>query len=201
MFADRRPSACAVIFDLDGTLTEPFLDFDQIRREIGLPATPRTPVLEALTAMPAVERARAEAILHRHEDLAARQSRLRDGAAEVIAALRGRCLPVGVLTRNSRPCTDIVLRLHGLTFDCIHTREDGLPKPSPEPILGMCRRWQVNPAAAWMVGDYLFDVQAGRAAGATTVLIVDGDPVPEFAPLADHVIRDLRELLALLGLS
>ena len=45
----------AVIFDLDGTLTEPFLDFDLIRREIGL--TPDDGgILEAMDKMPHIER-------------------------------------------------------------------------------------------------------------------------------------------------
>ena len=35
----------AVIFDLDGTITRPFLDFDAIRREMGLPHG--LPILEA----------------------------------------------------------------------------------------------------------------------------------------------------------
>ena len=45
-----------------------------------------------------------------------------------------------------------------------------------------------------MVGDFHFDLQAGRAAGATTVYI---DPSGEFpdAAHADHCIRALAELL------
>ena len=30
----------AVIFDLDGTITQPFFDFDAIRKEMGFPPTP-----------------------------------------------------------------------------------------------------------------------------------------------------------------
>ena len=40
----------AVIFDLDGTITEPFLDFDAIRREIGLSPEAGT-LLEAMEKM------------------------------------------------------------------------------------------------------------------------------------------------------
>jgi len=36
MPARRGPAPRAVIFDLDGTLTEPLLDFDAMRAEIGL---------------------------------------------------------------------------------------------------------------------------------------------------------------------
>ena len=40
------PTPRAVIFDLDGTLTEPVLDFDAMRAEIGLPEG--VPILEQL---------------------------------------------------------------------------------------------------------------------------------------------------------
>ena len=54
----------AVIFDLDGTLTQPLLDFDLIRAEIGLGPGP---ILEQLSALTQAERDRAETILRRHE--------------------------------------------------------------------------------------------------------------------------------------
>ena len=41
----------AVIFDLDGTLTQPFLDFDKMRTEMGLPRD-AGPILEALEGVP-----------------------------------------------------------------------------------------------------------------------------------------------------
>lgn len=193
-------AAHGVIFDLDGTLTRPHFDFDRIRAEIGLPAASRTPILEALEQMDAHARARAVAILERHEHEAAHASQLHDGAIEVIQTLRSRRIPVGILTRNSRTCTQIVIDRHGMELDCVHTREDGPVKPAPDAILAMCRRWGVLPRRAWMVGDYLFDIQAGRAAGTRTVLMIGDGPVPSFADQADHVIRQLTELPLLMKL-
>jgi HAD superfamily hydrolase (TIGR01509 family) len=188
----------AVIFDLDGTLTRPHLDFDVIRREIGLPTQPRTPILEALVTMSAEARAAAEAILHRYEEEAAMACELQDGALEVVEAVRDRGIPVGLLTRNSRRSVETVLAQHAFAFDIVYTREDGPVKPSPEPILAMCRKLGVRPESSWVVGDYLFDLQSGNAAGATTVLMIGAAPAPPFADQADHVIRCLRELLPLM---
>ena len=61
-----------VIFDLDGTLTVPALDFDAIRAEIGLPPGP---ILESLERLSQAERRRAEEILHRHESVARSEER------------------------------------------------------------------------------------------------------------------------------
>ena len=60
--------AGAVIFDLDGTLTIPVLDFDAMRAEMGLT---NEPILEDMERMDADRRAEAEAILQRHEHRAA----------------------------------------------------------------------------------------------------------------------------------
>ena len=77
----------AVIFDLDGTLTEPVLDFDAMRAEIGLPRG--LPILEQLEQLDAGERARAEAIMLRHERAAIAQATLADGCADLLGHLRG----------------------------------------------------------------------------------------------------------------
>jgi HAD superfamily hydrolase (TIGR01549 family) len=191
----------AVIFDLDGTLTRPYFDFDAIRREIGLATEPRTPVLEALERMTPDERGRAERILHEHEERAARECRLWEDAPHVLDAIRRRRVPVALLTRNSRRSAETVVARHALAFDCVHTREDGPVKPSPEPVLSICRTLGAAPSSSWVVGDYLFDIQSGRAAGAVTVLMVGDGPEPAYADQADHVIRRLTELLDLLGIG
>ena len=189
----------AVIFDMDGTLTRPNLDFDLIRAEIGIVASP---ILEAVGRMTAEQRARAEAILCRHESEAAATSELQSGAAEVIAALRRAGWRVALMTRNSRASTRALQDRHGLTFDFVRTREDGVFKPSPEPIFDICRALERDPVASFAVGDYHYDILCGKAAGATTVLLLDDrETRPTWAGEADIVIRELTELLTHLGLD
>ena len=62
----------------------------------------------------------------------------------------------------------------------------------------MCRSLNVEPADTMLVGDYLFDLQAARAAGSLAVLIVRGNKMPEFADQADEIIGSLREVGPLL---
>src|SRR5690242_20677625 len=63
----------AMLFDMDGTLTAPFLDFDQIKTEMGIG---NQPILEALSKLDGPQREHAQAVLHRHEDRCARECEL-----------------------------------------------------------------------------------------------------------------------------
>ncbi len=185
-----------VIFDMDGTLTRPAIDFDRIRAEIGIESGT---ILEALETMTTNERARAYEIIEEHELVAARDSELQDGVHEVLEFLRAGGIRTAIATRNSRPSVRTVLDKHQIHVDHIHTREDGAVKPSPQPVLDICKYFQIVPEASWMVGDYAYDIQSGNAAGATTVFFEAHGSMPEAAEQADHVIRNLRELITLLN--
>ncbi|MHC4062881.1 MAG: HAD family hydrolase [Planctomycetota bacterium] len=187
--------AGAIIFDLDGTLTVPVLDFDAIRAELGLADGP---ILEAIAHMDDAARARAEAVLERHERRAAYDSILQEGAADSLAALRRRGHRLAILTRNARRWAQVVLDKHGLLMDAMRCRDDGAIKPSTEPVEALCAELGCRPGESWMVGDHLFDIQSGSDAGCTTVLFVGDRPAPDYAHRADHVIRRLGELPALL---
>ncbi|MGB2984600.1 MAG: HAD family hydrolase [Phycisphaerae bacterium] len=184
----------AVIFDLDGTLTTPYINFNAIRAEIGVEG----PILEALTEMDPVSRQRAEALLLRIEREAAENATLQEGAVEVLETCRVKGHPVAILTRNARPTVSLILENYGITIDALRTREDGAIKPSPEPVLSICEELRADPQRSWMVGDYLFDIISGQEAGTRTVLMVGDKPTPDFADRADHVIRRLAELLPII---
>lgn len=197
-----KPPPRAVIFDLDGTLTEPLLDFDVIRAEIGIGEG--LPILEALEDRDADFRARAETIMRRHELEAIAQATLADGCIELLGRLAERRVPVAIMTRNMRDAVDAFLQRFDLPvpFHGIYTREDGPPKPSPHGARLLCRTLGVPPAETLAVGDYKYDVIAARDAGCRTVLV--RHPPPPAADLPawgtpDLIVRSLRELLPLWG--
>lgn len=101
-------STRVVIFDMDGTLTRPVLDFDRIREEIGLA---RGPILEAVLSMPPTDRARAESILSHHESAAAASSELQPYAEEVVERIRAAGHPTVLMTRNSRTLSWLTVQL------------------------------------------------------------------------------------------
>ena len=184
----------ALLFDMDGTLTEPVIDFPALKAEIGIG---QRPVLEAMAEMTPADRSVAEAILHRHEERAATGSVLNPGCEELIAWVRERKLPTALVTRNSRRSAACVLERHGLSFDLLITREDGRFKPHPEPLLLACERLGVPAEATWMIGDGYHDIEAGLAAGIRTVWISHGRQ-REFEAVPWRTVHGLRELLALL---
>jgi HAD superfamily hydrolase (TIGR01549 family) len=193
----KLESISAVIFDMDGTLTVPVLDFAAMRDEMGI--TGRTPILEAMAAMTAERRAACECILARHEIDAAERNQLSPGAAELLGHLARRGIPMALLTRNCRRSVEAFCHKFGFGFAAIHTREDGTTKPSPEPVFHLCRAMNVQPDRTLVVGDYLFDIQSGQRAGARTCLIHQGDR-PDYADQADVVVKRLDELISLLPL-
>jgi HAD superfamily hydrolase (TIGR01509 family) len=186
----------AVIFDLDGTITQPYLDFDMIRTEMGLEPN-GGPILEAMAKMTPQERQRAQTILHFHEERAVAESKLNAGASEALAGLRERGIPIGVLTRNRKDNAWAVARKHGLHFDAVVGREDGPVKPDAFGVLHLCRRFRVEPAQTLVVGDYLFDLLCARAAGAIPVLMANHEHAQEFARHADFTVTSLTDVLPL----
>src|SRR5579859_2678593 len=154
--------ARAILLDMDGTLTEPMLDFPRIKAEMGIGGRP---ILEALAEMSGDSRDLAEAVLLRHEDHAAANSKLNPGCVELLEHLRQTSIATALITRNSRRSVEIVLERHGLQFDAVIAREDGPFKPNPVPLQLACGKLGVDESEAWMVGDGQYDVEAARAAG------------------------------------
>jgi HAD superfamily hydrolase (TIGR01509 family) len=187
------------IFDMDGTLTLPAHDFDAIRSELGL--SPGRPILEQLAEIPAARAGELRRRLGEIELEIARRAVAQPGARELLGALALRGARAGILTRNSHANALETLSSCGLRRffppDWILGREACDPKPSPDGIHKLLQRWRAEPKRAVMVGDYLFDVQAGREAGTATVLV--GPASGKKWPVrADVQVRDLLELRRLL---
>ncbi len=187
----------AVIFDLDGTITQPYFDFDAIREEMGL-ARDSGPVLEAMEKMTAAQRRRAEEILHFHEQKAVVESALNAGAKQTLSALRKAGIRIGILTRNKRSNALAIAQKHNLKFDVIVDREDGPVKPDAFGVLRICEQFGVRPEETLLVGDYLFDLLCAKAAGAVAVLLANHNQADEFVEHADFCIEDVGRILEII---
>jgi HAD superfamily hydrolase (TIGR01509 family) len=181
-----------VLFDLDGTLTVPVIDFDALRRRLGTPLG--VPLTQALNAMPAPERERGYAVVREAELEAARIAHANRGAIELVQWLHANGFSTGIITRNFRDAVDITLNALGLEFDVVLTRDCAPPKPAPDAVHEALRRLQRSPQTTLMVGDFRDDMQAGHAAGTMTCLVTNGGEARFEADMSVPWLEDLLEL-------
>lgn len=188
------------VFDLDGTLTVPCIDFAHIRAELGVPRDRL--ILEHLGAQP---RERARQLHVRLEALEAAYAARATPAPgcrpllERLAAGGARC---AILTRNTRGNAHRSLEAIGVAdlFDAqdVLGRDEALPKPDPDGLLALQRRHGRCGRETVMVGDFRLDLEAGRNAGCLTVHVAPpgGERWPD---LTDVLVDGLPALTTLIG--
>ena len=192
-----------VLFDFDGTLTQPgSIDFLAIKQAIGCPHD--MAILEFINLQPAKHRVVLTEILEGFEANAARLSTPNRGAEACLSALRMRDVPIGIITRNSLKSVVSALQQFDVIeyrdFQAVITREAAPPKPSPEGVFKAAAQMGCLAEELMVVGDFRFDVIAGKRAGAGTILLTNGrkstmalgDPKP------DYVCKHLAEVVEIL---
>ncbi|MGA2107796.1 MAG: HAD-IA family hydrolase [Syntrophorhabdales bacterium] len=87
-------------------------------------------------------------------------------------------------------------------FDCV-LGGDTLTekKPSPAPILDVLSRLDMRPEEALIIGDSIYDIEAGRAAGVKTVAALCGYGDPGFWKEADYRVESIEGLIGILDLK
>ena len=192
-----------VLFDFDGTLTSPgALDFPAIKREIQCPVNQT--ILEYMETLPPPLRDRCSKILESRERQAAETSRPNRGAEACLLFLKRRGIRLGILTRNNRPSVNLVLgkfqNIGTDDFSAIITRDEALPKPHPDGVLKAANIMGIPIPELLVVGDFRYDIMAGKAAGASTALLTNGNPPAKKPgdPEPDFMIHDLEEMIPII---
>jgi phosphoglycolate phosphatase-like HAD superfamily hydrolase len=86
-------------------------------------------------------------------------------------------------------------------FSVLISRESpGRPKPHPDGVELAAELFALPPSRILMVGDFIFDIMAGKSAGAGTAYLTNGRPVPEMPVRPDYVVSSLPDLRPILGL-
>ena len=181
-----------VVFDMDGTITAPNLDFAGIKEEAGIGDVDMLDYLRAATGK---EYERVYKILMRFEEGGVANAKLNSGARTLLRYLVQQKIPTALLTRNSRKSVEGVCHKLKLKFDITITREDGPHKPAPEPIWNILKQWKMFRQEVLMVGDYKWDVLCAKAAGIPCALLLNGDPLPDWSKDAKYHIRRLSEVI------
>ncbi|MBA1276727.1 HAD-IA family hydrolase [Stutzerimonas stutzeri] len=187
------------VFDMDGTLTIAVHDFPAIKRALDIPL--EDDILHHLAALPDDEAASKRAWLLEHERELAYAATPAPGALELLHELRDCGCRLGVLTRNAHELALVTLQAVGMgdcfVSDDILGRDEAPPKPDPGGLLHFAEKWSVPPHELVMVGDYRFDLECAKAAGARGVLV----NLPEnlWPELTDLHARDCEQLRRMLG--
>lgn len=183
----------AVVFDLDGTLVDSRLDFKELRRRLGW--SEHSLILEHLATLTcAVEKRQAEQIIIDFELEGARNASWMPNADVLLQQLKRQNMPMAILTRNMRQATELCMQALNIPIDLVLTRDDAPAKPQPEGLWLIAEQLGVAPNEILYVGDYLFDIQTARNAGAYCCLYRYGDN-DIYAELADLVVDDLLDLI------
>ncbi len=211
----------AVLFDLDGTLVDTAPDLGGTIMEMqtarGLPCTPLhslRPVasagarglLEAGFGLKpeddSFEAMRTE-FLQRYEARIVKESCLFEGFAELLKRYQTKGIAWGIVTNKNERLATLLVNGLKLNEQCaVLIGGDTTPhaKPHPEPCLAAVRSLQLHPEDCWFVGDDLRDIQAGKAAGMTTVAAgygYCGNPEPVQTWGADIVVASVAEFSGL----
>jgi HAD superfamily hydrolase (TIGR01509 family) len=187
------------VFDLDGTLTLPVHDFAMIRSCLEVPDG--ADILGHLASLPAAESATLYRRLDHIERGLITRTAAAPGAPELVSLLARNGCRLGILTRNTREIALLTLEEIGLasffTREAVLGRDEARPKPDPDGIHQLALLWRVRPHELVMVGDYLFDLQAGEAAGAATIHVHGSRDLrwPEWTDLCVVTLDELAQLV------
>lgn len=112
-----------------------------------------------------------------YKRLNGQSSRVYPGVIEALERLRAAGLRLACVTNKAPAFTKPLLEKSGLAplLDAVVTADEvGRRKPHPAPFLHACKRLQVQPAEAVVIGDSANDAEAARAAGCRVLLVTYG---------------------------
>ena len=185
----------AVLFDLDGTLIDTAPEFvvviNRMLRADGLAELPastiRNQVSNGARAMvkaawgideyePAFAAAR-QRLLDEYLSTIGMHTRLFEGLERSLLWCEQQQIPWGIVTNKPRLYSEALLANMGLAQRCavlVCPDDVSQTKPSPEPILLACSQLNLPATQCLYVGDHKRDIDAGKAAGCTTMAVCFG---------------------------
>jgi phosphoglycolate phosphatase len=225
-----RSSFQAVVFDLDGTLVdsrvavieavaagirevaaeaglpEPDIDPDRLRAPLGRPAPEYFRAVLGETLGHLAAPVKEAATRHEVEAFEQGRGRLHPGVLDALDSLRSTGMKLAAVSNAQAPYFRAALECTGLADRLDHSEcYEDLPEGSPAPFkLTLLRRalvaLEVEARSTVMAGDRRDDIEAGSAAGCTTLAIPFGFGTAEELEGADLRIDSFAELRSALGL-
>lgn len=181
-----------VIFDMDGTLIEPAIDFAAMRRAVGIQ---KGDLLDTIAKWGDCEKSRkALDVIASFERDAAERMALMPGTRELMDWLCARGVRCAIVTRNNQDTMERAIGLLGCSFEHAIDRSFSPPKPEPDALLHVATQWGCEPGALWMIGDSRHDLLAAQRAGMPCCLVAHPYNA-NYLHEADHAVERLDELI------
>ena len=185
------PAFKGIIFDMDGTLTVPIIDFIKIRTALNIPSD--RDLSEEINSRPEPLRSEGWQLIEAFEEEAARNNRFQPGAPETLNRFKNAGIRLGIITRNRLANCKILFDELDVSFEPVLTREFPFIKPSPEPCQHIIEQWGLEPHECLMVGDYVHDLECGAGAG-TKSCFFSNPGKEDFSVHADYTVTTFAEL-------
>lgn len=179
MSSSHKPALKGIVFDMDGTLTVPCIDFRLMYRRVLGEDHPKVvngspiDILHEISSWNSEKQVLAYSIITDMEREANERLQIMPGAQEICQFLDSQRIRRGLITRNVQDSVAFFHSRFGLNkFEPALSREFTPCKPSPAALLHICNAWGVQPSEVMMVGDSAADdVVCGNRAGALTCLL------------------------------
>lgn len=209
----------SLLFDLDGTLIDSVADLrhglNVLFDDLGLPSVSLAQVKSFVGngAVKLIERAfrahgltlsaaecanHVERFIKTYRACHHRGTVLYEGVEETLAHLQGEGYPMALCTNKPHGPTLEILDHFNIThfFDHILGAGPDLTlKPAPDMLLALCNKLETPPTEAVMIGDSRNDIDAGKAAGLTTIAVPYGyskEPIEDLK--ADFILTEFSDL-------
>ncbi|KAL8162824.1 hypothetical protein V2J09_014313 [Rumex salicifolius] len=205
-----------VVFDMDGTLTVPVINFqamykavlgEDLYAEVRLKNPSGIDILHQIEGWSPGKQKKAFEVIAQFEKDGINRLQIMPGATELCHFLDSKKIRRGLITRNVKDAVDVFHKHFGSTFSPALSREFHPYKPNPAPLLHICAAWKIEPHEVVMIGDSLKDdVACGKRAGAYTMLLDEtgryNDPAySSFEYKPDFKVSSLIQALSLLEMN
>ncbi len=206
------PERSVIVFDLDGTLSDPsegvVKSFNYALERLGRPPAPKSaltkyigpPLREAFSELLETEDERriAEGIAlfrSRYRAAGYLENRLYEGIPEVLNTLKEREYRLYVVTIKIEEMANRVARHFGIAdfFEGIYGCDFHIPKAGA--LRKILEKERPGKGQAWMIGDRVTDISAGKQVGMRTIGAAWGFGSLDELQRADAVAATPRELL------
>ena len=179
----------AILFDMDGTITRPNIDWKDLRARVGVPEG--VPIMAHIDSLPRAEAETAEGVVREVEYEAARTAEASPGVCELFEYLDQQPLDLVLVTNNHRRAMHHIVDKLGLNFRFMLSREDATLKPAPDLMILALGKLGLDPSEVVCVGDGHYDASASAAAGIRYIHLSPD----RSAPVEGPTIGSLGELL------